>query len=153
MAVEIPPDVKTLLDSLTSEQVAVDSAALIELMAEITAESPRLWPGNTVGFGGYHYRYASGQEGDFFDIGFAPRRDRLTIYVMSGLRGFEDILDRLGPHQVSKSTLHIKRLTDIDRDALTDLIRECSAHLRKVEKTLGAIPRMSEIPPRSVSGA
>lgn len=127
-----------------------DAAALVELLAEITGEQPVVWSSGTIGFGRYHYRYATGQEGDFFDIGFAPRKDRITLYVMSGLRGFDDILDRLGKHRASKSTVHFSRLDDLDRSALVDLVTACVAHLRTVEDELGAIPRMSDIPPRRV---
>ena len=117
-------------------------------MADVTGDRPRVWSANTIGFGQYHYRYKTGQEGDFFDVGFSPRKDRLTVYMMSGLRGFDDILARLGPHQASKSTVHIKRFADIDKGALRDLIAECVRHLRSVEESMGAIPRMSDIPPR-----
>ena len=102
----------------------------------------------TIGFGRYHYRYKTGQEGDFFKVGFAPTEQHLTLYVMSGLRGFEDILDRLGSHKASKSTVKVRRLSEIDEDALAELIRECVRHLDEVEGALGAIPRMSDIPPR-----
>ena len=126
-----------------------DAGELLALMEQITGETPKVWSAGTIGFGQYHYRYKTGQEGDFFSVGFAPRKDKITLYIMSGLRGFEDILERLGPHQASKSTVHIKRLADVDRDVLDELIRECVAHLAKVERDLGAIPRMSDIPPRA----
>lgn len=118
------------------------------LFVEATGEEPKVWNANTIGFGQYHYRYKSGQEGDFLTAGFAPRNDRLTLYIMSGLRGFDDILERLGPHTTGKSTVHIKRLDDIDRTVLAELVTECVAHVRFVERSLGAIPRMSDIPPR-----
>jgi hypothetical protein len=127
-----------------------DAVELLALLGEITGAEPRVWSAGTIGFGQYHYRYASGQEGDFFDVGFAPRKDKITLYIMSGLRGFDDILERLGTHQASKSTVHIKRLADVDRAALSDLVAECVRHLRAVEADMGAIPRMSEIPPRRV---
>lgn len=117
-------------------------------MTDVTGQPPVLWNDTTIGFGRYHYRYSTGQEGDFFTIGFAPRKDRLTIYVMSGLRGFEDILERLGPHTTGKSTVHLKRLADVDRDVLVELITECVRHVAAVEASLGAIPRMDDIPPR-----
>ena len=125
-----------------------DALRLLELMKGVTGEEPRVWGSNTIGFGQYHYRYQTGQEGDYFKVGFSPRKDRLTLYIMSGLPGFEDILDRLGPHRTGKSTVHLKRLKDVDRDILIELIKECVAHLNAVEKSMGAIPRMSDIPPR-----
>lgn len=122
-------------------------------MAQVTGEMPRVWSAGTIGFGQYHYRYASGQEGDFFTVGFAPKKDRITLYLMSGLRGFGDILDRLGPHTAGKSTVHLKRLDDVDRKVLAELISECVAHVAIVERMMGAIPRMSEIPPREPPGS
>ena len=141
--------VQDVIDGVSHQGRRDDAAALAQLMAEVTGEEPRVWSAGTIGFGQYHYRYEkSGQEGDFFDIGFAPRKDKITLYVMSGLRGFDDILERLGSHQASKSTVHFKRLDDLDHDVLIELITECVAHIRQVETKLGAIPRMSDIPPR-----
>jgi hypothetical protein len=145
----MPESVLEIIDAVAHAVRRADAASLIEIMAEVTGEEPRVWSTGTIGFGQYHYRYASGQEGDFFQIGLAPRKDKLTLYVMSGLRGFDDILERLGPHTASKSTVHLKNLEGIDRTALTELISECVRHLEWVEAELGSIPRMSEIPPRS----
>ncbi|MDH3249906.1 MAG: DUF1801 domain-containing protein [Acidimicrobiia bacterium] len=137
-----------IIDAVSHPGRRADAATLIAIMGEVTGEEPRVWSGGTIGFGRYHYRYASGQEGDFFQIGLAPRKDKLTLYVMSGLRGFEDILERLGPHTAAKSTIHLRSLDGIDRAALAELISECVRHLESVEAKLGAIPRMSDIPPR-----
>lgn len=141
-------DAVELIGELTNQKRRDDAEALLEIMGEVTGEAPEIWGGHTIGFGRYHYRYASGQEGDFFKVGFAPRSQNLTLYVMSGLRGFEDILTRLGPHQATKSTVKINSLAEIASGALVDLIRECVRHLDEVAADLGAIPRMSEIPPR-----
>lgn len=138
-----------LINQIDSESRRSDAERLLGLMSEVTGEEPTVWNDSTIGFGLYHYRYASGQEGDFFTIGFAPRAQNLTLYVMSGLRGFDDILDRLGPHQASKSTVKFRHLDDLDENALTDLITECVRHIDEVERSMGAIPRMSEIPPRA----
>lgn len=140
--------VRAIIDAVPHPGRRTDAATLIEIMSKVTGDEPRVWNAGTIGFGQYHYRYGTGQEGDFFQIGFAPRKDKLTLYVMSGLRGFEDILDKLGPHDSSKSTVHLKSLENVDRDALEALISECVRHLESVETELGTIPRMSEIPPR-----
>ncbi len=137
-----------VISEITNGPRKADASDLLDLMAEATGEEPRVWSANTIGFGRYHYRYETGQEGDFFTVGFSPRKDRLTLYIMSGLRGFEDILERLGPHTAGKSTVHLKRLDDVDRSALTELISECVNHVESVEQSMGAIPRMSDIPPR-----
>ena len=99
-----------------------------------------MWSKGTIGFGKYHYEYSSGQQGEFFKVDFAPREQNLTIYIMSGLQGFDDILTRPGPHKASKSTIKINHLSDIAEDALTDLIRECVRHIERVEESMGAIP-------------
>lgn len=148
----MPQAVADLVRRISDEKVRADTVELIRLMEDATGEGPTVWNTTTIGFGRYHYRYSSGQEGEFFDIGFAPRKGHLTLYVMSGLAGFDDLLSRLGPHESSKSTVHIKRLEDVDRTVLEELVRECVAHLRRVEKELGAIPRMSDIPPRVAPG-
>lgn len=137
-----------VVDALTDSRRRAEASTLLKLMSEVTGEQAQVWGSDIVGFGQYHYRYQTGQEGDFFKIGFSPRRDRLTLYVMSGLRGFEDILGRLGPHRAGKSTVHLKRLEDVDRQVLVELIDACIDHLDMVERSLGAIPRMSDIPPR-----
>lgn len=153
MSQAMPTAVTETLMSIQDDSLRMDAFQLLELLRQGTGEDPELWNSNTIGFGRYHYRYATGKEGEFFDIGFAPRSGHLTLYVMSGLRGFEDILERLGPHVSSKSTVHLKGLADLDLDVLLELVRECVAHLRSVESELGAIPRMSEIPPRSKGDA
>jgi hypothetical protein len=141
------PEVAKAIESIADDQRRSDAEELLSLMSEVTGEQSAMW-GKSFGFGQYHYEYKSGQQGDFFKIGFTPAARELTIYVMSGLRGFDDILARLGPHRASKSCVYVRRLEEVDRDALVDLISECVRHLDHVEKELGAIPRMSDIPPR-----
>ncbi len=86
--------VQALIEAVADEGRRIDASNLLELMAETTGEEPRVWGSDTIGFGRYHYRYKTGQEGDFFPVGFSPRNDRLTLYIMSGLCGFEDILEK-----------------------------------------------------------
>ncbi|MEA1902765.1 MAG: DUF1801 domain-containing protein [Actinomycetota bacterium] len=142
-------EARELIRQIANDLRRADASSLLDLMIRVTGEEPEVWNGNTIGFGRYHYRYASGQEGDFFKVGFAPRDQNITLYIMSGLRGFEDILERLGPHRAAKSTVKITNLADIAKDALDDLIEECVRHVDQVEKSLGALPRMSDIPPRT----
>lgn len=141
--------VQRLIDDVAHEGRRRDASELMALIAEITGEEPRVWNDDTIGYGQYHYRYRTGQEGVFFIVGFSPRKDRITLYIMSGLKGFNDILDRLGEHTTGKSTVHLKRIDDVDRTVLTELIAECVSHIEAVEQSMGAIPRMSDIPPRS----
>ena len=140
--------VDAILLEVNSPDRRRDASDLADLLSRVTGHSPQVWGPNTIGFGQYHYRYETGKEGDFFNVGFSPRKDRLTLYLMSGLRGFDDLLERLGPHTAGKSTVHLKRLDDVDRDVLIELIAACVQHIEHVEESLGAVPRMSEIPPR-----
>lgn len=120
--------------------------ALLSFMTEVTGEEPVLWSGSIVGFGQYHYKYASGREGDWFKVGFSPRKANLTLYFLSGFVGYEDLLSRLGPNKTAKSCLYIKRLDDVDRDVLGEMIKRCVAHIDQTYGKLGGIPRMSEMP-------
>ncbi len=125
-------DVIAFIDRVENDGRREDSRRLLELMREVTGEEPQLWSGSMVGFGTYHYRYASGREGEYFKVGFAPRKANLTIYLMSGFDGHDDLLARLGPHTTGKSCLYVKRLDDIDTKTLTELVQRSMAHLDRV---------------------
>ena len=117
-------------------------------MGTVTGEEPVV-AGSIVGFGPVHYKYASGREGDTFKVGFSPRKANLTIYTMSGLVGYDDLLGRLGPHKTGKSCIYIKRLEDIDRAALVAVIERAVSHIDQTVGDVGALPRMSDMPPPS----
>jgi hypothetical protein len=103
-----------------------DSYRLIAMMEDVSGEKPVMW-GTMIGFGSYHCRYASGHEGDALRIGFAPRKADFSLYVLSSYAfpdieaETNDLLARLGKHRTGKSCLYVKRLGDIDMDALRDL--------------------------------
>ena len=140
-------DVTAFIDGIQNDVRRDDCRRLLDLMRRATGEEPQLWGTSMVGFGSYHYRYASGREGDYFKVGFAPRKANLTVYLMSGLVGYDDLLTKLGPHTEGKSCIYIKRLNDIDESVLTALIKRSVAHLDQVWATAGGVPRMSEMPP------
>lgn len=140
-------DVEAFLDSVENPSRRGDAKALETLMRRVTGEEPRMWGTSMVGFGEYHYRYASGREGDWFPVGFSPRKAALTIYLISGLVGHEDLLDRLGPHRQGKGCLYVTRLADLDESVLAELIQHSLDHVRQVEAEAGGVPRMSEMPP------
>ena len=114
-------DVAALIGAIPDARRRKDSEVVCRLMAEETGEAPALW-GKIVGFGSYHYRYDSGREGDSMAVGFAPRKDRLTLYLMDGFGEYEPLLERLGKHSKGKSCLHVKRLSDVDLDVLRELV-------------------------------
>ncbi len=89
-----------------------------------------MWGPAIVGFGSYHYRYASGREADWFLAGFAPRKQDLTLYLMSGYDLYDELMGKLGKHSTGKSCLYIKHLSDIDVDALRELVESSVAHMR-----------------------
>lgn len=119
-------DVDAFIAQIDDPAKRTDSYRLIEMMQEVSGEEPVLW-GTMVGFGSYHYRYASGHEGDALRIGFSPRKAEFSLYVLSAY-AFEDIKDqteallaRLGKHRTGKSCLYVKRLSDIDMGVLQEL--------------------------------
>ena len=108
-----------------------DCLELLTLMQDLTGEPPVMWGPGIVGFGRYHYKYASGREGDFFLTGFSPRKQALTLYVISGFTRHAELTAQLGKFKTGKSCLYVKRLGDIDRVVLTQLLQESVAYLRK----------------------
>ena len=100
-----------------------DSMKVAAMMTEITRHKPKMWGPNIVGFGSRHYKYASGQEGDWPVVAFSPRKQNLTLYIMGGLTEDNELLKKLGKHTIGKSCLYIKRLSDIDTPTLKKLIR------------------------------
>jgi hypothetical protein len=140
-------EVTGFIDGIENETRREDGRALLGLMRKVTGEEPKLWGPSMVGFGTYHYRYASGREGDYFKVGFAPRKSNITLYLMSGMVGYDDLLATLGPHKAGKSCIYIKRLDDLDYDVLVTLIERSVAHIDQTEADAGGVPRMSEMPP------
>lgn len=122
--------VEAFLQEVSDEQKRQDCFIVLELMRRITGEEPKMWGSSMVGFGSYHYKYNSGQEGDYFLTGFSPRKQNLTLYIMAGFEQYEPLLQKLGKHTTGKSCLYIKRLKDVDLLTLEELIRQ-SVHSMK----------------------
>lgn len=124
-------NVDAFLDAIPDERKREDARAVAVLMAEVTGASAKMWGPSIVGFGSYHYRYASGREGDFMETGFSPRKQALTLYIMAGFSAYPDLLARLGKHSTGKSCLYIKRLADVDLAVLRELVERSVAFIRK----------------------
>lgn len=120
-------DVMVFLDGIADEQRRRDCLTVVELMRGATGAEPRMWGANIVGFGDQRYRYASGREGDWFLVGFSPRKQNLTLYLTYGFEQHADLLARLGKHSVGKACLYVKRLSDLDLAALRELIARSAA--------------------------
>jgi len=119
------------LDRVPGERGREDARRLCAMMQEITGEPPVMWGPSIIGFGSYHYRYATGHEGDSPLASFAPRGQRLVIYLVGEFaERHQSVLARLGPHQTGKGCLYLKRLDDVDHDALRELI-DRSVRVRK----------------------
>ena len=126
--------VDAFIDALTDPVRRSDAKELIQLMQQASGEEPRLWGPSIVGFGSYHYRYASGREGDMPVIGFSPRKAALVLYSMLAHRDASAILAKVGRHTTGKGCLYIKKLTDVDRTALKALIKNAVAHYSVPQK-------------------
>lgn len=111
-----------------------DCFALLELMEEVTGAPAKMWGASIIGFGDYHYKYASGQEGDWMLVGFSPRKQNLTLYIMSGFDQYDDLLAKLGKYTTGKSCLYVKRLADVDRGVLRQLVQASVEHMKATNR-------------------
>jgi hypothetical protein len=128
----VPTDdsVKSYLDSIEPEQKRDDAYAILEIMREASKLEPVMW-GKIVGFGKYHYKYASGREGDSMLTGFAARKAALTLYVMAGFDEYDDLKQKLGKFETGVGCLYIKRLSDVHVPTLKKLIQKSVKHMVK----------------------
>ena len=115
--------VEKFLDGIADETRREDCFKVAQMMEEITGEKPVMWGPSIVGFGSYHYKYASGREGDWPIAAFSPRKKDLTIYIMPSIQQFSELTEKLGKHGSAKSCLYIKRLSDVHVPTLKKLIR------------------------------
>ncbi|MCF6406882.1 DUF1801 domain-containing protein [Chitinophaga filiformis] len=122
--------VTSFLDHVTDENVRRDCFDLVQLMERATGFPPVMWGASIVGFGQYHYKYESGHEGDACLVGFSPRKQNISLYIM----GFDNrpaLLDKLGKYKAGKGCLYIKKLSDVDGQVLEQLVKESAAYLQK----------------------
>jgi len=123
--------VDKFIKSIKDEQTKDDCYKILDMMQKAAKAEPKMWGTSIIGFGNYHYKYASGREGDWFITGFSPRKQNLTLYIMSGFDEYESLLKRLGKHSKSKSCLYIKKLEDIDMKVLKELVTRSVKHMQK----------------------
>lgn len=123
--------VNDFLDSLKDEQVRQDCWAITEIMRKATNAEPKMWGSSIVGFGSYHYKYASGREGDWMQTAFSPRKQNITLYLSSGFEGRDELLAQLGKHSCGKGCVYIKRLSDVHLPTLKKLVKASVKHLLK----------------------
>ena len=123
--------VKKCLDGIEDENRRQDCEAVLAIMQEATGEEPVMWGDGIIGFGSYHYKYASGREGDWFLTGFASRKANLTLYIMPGFNRYESLMGKLGKHKTGKSCLYIDSLADLDIPVLKELVKMSADHMAR----------------------
>ncbi len=116
--------VTAFLDKVSDDQRRKDCYTVVEMMKKATGAEPKMWGDSIVGFGSYHYKYASGREADWLLTGFSPRKQNLTLYFMTGFEDYQDILRRLGKFTTGKGCLYIKKLGDVNLELLQELITQ-----------------------------
>jgi hypothetical protein len=122
--------VQAFLEGVVDERKREDSFTLVQLMQDITGEPAVMWGDAIVGFGSCHYKYDSGREGDMPLVGFSPRKQNLALYILSGYRDEEALLNKLGKHKTGKSCLYVNALKDADMDVLRQMVERSVKHTR-----------------------
>ena len=123
--------VDDFLNAIKDEQVRQDCWAIAEIMQKATKAEPKMWGASIVGFGSYHYKGASGREGDWMLTGFSPRKQNITLYIFGGFEGYDELMAQLGKHSCGKSCVYIKRLSDVHLPTLKKLINASVKHMLK----------------------
>jgi len=122
--------VEAFLAAIQDESVREDCTEITRIMKQAAKDEPKMWGSSIVGFGHYHYKYASGRENDWFQIGFSPRKQNITIYFMGSLADHEASLQKLGKHTTGKGCLYIKGLEDVDKKVLKEILVNAVKNLK-----------------------
>jgi hypothetical protein len=126
-------NVNDFLNSISDENKKKDGFTLLKIFEKITEEKAKMWGTSIIGFGQYHYKSEkSSQEGDWMLTGFSPRKSSLTLYIISGFEGTEELLAKLGKHKTSVGCLYINKLSDIDEEVLKVIIKRSYVHMKKI---------------------
>lgn len=123
--------VDKFLKGVKDEPTRADCYQILEIMKKATKAEPKMWGTSIVGFGNYHYKSKSGREGDWFVTGFSPRKQNITLYLMGGFDGSEELLAKLGKHSLGKGCLYIKKLEDVNFKVLNKLITTSAKKMMK----------------------
>ena len=128
--------VTAFIAALDDPEQRADARKLSTMMREATGSRAKMWGTSIIGFGSYHYIYASGREGDWPIVGYSPRKRNLSIYIMSGFSGSEELMEKLGKHKTGKSCLYVRRLADVDQQVLRELIDKSVRYIRGKYETI-----------------
>ncbi len=117
-------NVMEFIEKIEHKKRKEDALTLLDLFQKVTGEAPKMWGDSIIGYGQYHYKYASGQEGDWMKVGFSPRKQALSIYLMQGIDQETALISELGKHKLGKGCLYINKLEDVDLEVLSTLIKQ-----------------------------
>jgi len=124
--------VVAFLDKIENVKKRLDCYAILNLMKSVTGHEPKMWGESIIGFDSYHYKYATGHEGDMPLAAFAPRKNNLTIYIMPGFERYEALMAKLGKYKAGKSCLYIKSMNDVDPLVLRELVAESARFMQQL---------------------
>lgn len=116
--------VETFLNAIPNEQTRADCFEIAKMMKQSTKAEPAMWGSSIVGFGEYMMTYANGSQLPWPIVGFSPRKQNLTLYIMAGFDRYDELMKKLGKYSTGKSCLYIKKLADVDRKVLKELVNE-----------------------------
>ena len=118
--------VEGFLNTIKDEEIRNDCFEIAKMMKKASKEEPKMWGSSIIGFGNYHYKYESGREGDTMKIGFSPRKQNITLYMLLGAEPENPLIKKLGKYTTGKGCLYIKKLADVDKKVLQEMINESS---------------------------
>ena len=133
------------ISKIADQKVRQDCRTLVAMMKQVTKEEPVMWGPSIIGFGTWHYKYESGREGEICMMGFSPRKQNLSLYIVCDFKGFEDELARLGKHKTGKCCLYIKRLADIDQKVLKQMMVKSAKQMKAIAKAPTAQQGMRDL--------
>ena len=124
-------DVSNYIATVENPQQREDSKCLVRLLQEITGESPYMWGPSIIGFGSYHYKYASGHEGDAPLLGFSPRKTATSLYIYSETEENKKLLLSLGKYKMGKVCIYVKKLSDVDESVMRKIAENSIHYIQK----------------------
>jgi hypothetical protein len=133
---ETSVDVFDFINLVDDEQKRKDSYRLIELMQEVSGCEPKMWGPSIIGFGKYHYQYASGHEGDTPLLGFSPRKAAISLYIFTGLDEHLHLLENLGKFKIGKACIYVKKLSDINEGNMITTMKKSIEWVQETYKVV-----------------
>jgi hypothetical protein len=133
---ETSVDVFDFINLVDDEQKRKDSYRLIELMQEVSGCEPKMWGPSIIGFGKYHYQYASGHEGDAPLLGFSPRKAAISLYIFTGLDEHLHLLENLGKFKIGKACIYVKKLSDINEGNMITTMKKSIEWVQETYKVV-----------------